>query len=532
MLSRLFAGRPRRSLHELMSCASEVSSFHVACSEFTMPRTHCGARWCQQAETRLAGKLSAARKTVVSSSCLRVREEASGTGRHSAKAGGLSSRVPDAVKAAPVLSAKARKRQAKIVRPSFVQPCLKAHWAACVCFVQWQQPHVTGLSVIQCRIVQCCQSLVQVWFAHVFTAFIALNVHALRAAQARSAMEQERQKQRQCKAACVDDDEAPAQPGPEPSAAGTARGQARGGDGSGAGAAAAARWRLREGASAASEGLHEFTDAAGAAAQEAAADCGGEAVQAGEAQAEGDGGAADGEAAAVAGGFAAKRGWACTTAPGASAGRSEAAPAAAGPSGRTAEAQPARQQGAAQGSWSAAGRRPGHVALFLCASVASRLTFAEQCLRTPTLMCMRGSTCMLGGPAELIRGVWFTGGAQAGASGGATGSGAGSADVPTLEACIASFFAPEAIAWVCPAETAARKAAAGSGRGRASRRRSVSFSGALPTGCALTPAQLIWLQFARHVALQSRVKQEWCCWLIGVSQPRCKAAWRYRQVCC
>ena len=51
--------------------------------------------------------------------------------------------------------------------------------------------------------------------------------------------------------------------------------------------------------------------------------------------------------------------------------------------------------------------------------------------------------------------------------------------VPTLEACIASFFAPEPVTWVCPAETAARKAAAGGARGRGGRRRSVSFSGAL-----------------------------------------------------
>ena len=81
--------------------------------------------------------------------------------------------------------------------------------------------------------------------------------------------------------------------------------------------------------------------------------------------------------------------------------------------------------------------------------------------------------------------VWYAGSAQASAPGSAAGSAGG---VPTLEACIASFFAPEPVTWVCPAETAARKAAAGGARGRGSRRRSVSFSGALlgcpgPTAC-------------------------------------------------
>jgi hypothetical protein len=48
---------------------------------------------------------------------------------------------------------------------------------------------------------------------------------------------------------------------------------------------------------------------------------------------------------------------------------------------------------------------------------------------------------------------------------------------PSLEACLAGFFAPEAVTWVCPAESAARKAAAAAARGRRARR-SVSFSGA------------------------------------------------------
>ncbi|KAK9843494.1 hypothetical protein WJX81_005881 [Elliptochloris bilobata] len=65
-----------------------------------------------------------------------------------------------------------------------------------------------------------------------------------------------------------------------------------------------------------------------------------------------------------------------------------------------------------------------------------------------------------------------------------TGTGAASSHsmaggVPTLEACIASFFAPEPITWVCPAETAARKGAA-DGHSRGARRRSVSFSGEQP----------------------------------------------------
>lgn len=53
----------------------------------------------------------------MASSCFACREEAGGKVRRNAKANGPASGAPDAAKAAPVLTAKARKRQAKIVRP-------------------------------------------------------------------------------------------------------------------------------------------------------------------------------------------------------------------------------------------------------------------------------------------------------------------------------------------------------------------------------------------------------------------------------
>ena len=62
------------------------------------------------------------------SSCFAFREEAGGKGRRNAKADGPAGAAPDAAKAAPVLSAKARKRQAKIVRPLAYQATSELVW--------------------------------------------------------------------------------------------------------------------------------------------------------------------------------------------------------------------------------------------------------------------------------------------------------------------------------------------------------------------------------------------------------------------
>lgn len=78
---------------------------------------------------------------LMASSSFPFREEAGGKGRRNAKANGPASGAPDAAKAAPVLSAKARKRQAKIVRPPACQATSLIHVAPCLC--KWQQLLVT-----------------------------------------------------------------------------------------------------------------------------------------------------------------------------------------------------------------------------------------------------------------------------------------------------------------------------------------------------------------------------------------------------
>ena len=76
------------------------------------------------------------------SRCFRDREEAGGKGQRDAKAKGPASSAPDAAKAALVLSAKARKRQAKIVRPLACQATSKFLWHLVFGFMQGQKLHV------------------------------------------------------------------------------------------------------------------------------------------------------------------------------------------------------------------------------------------------------------------------------------------------------------------------------------------------------------------------------------------------------